>query len=348
MERKLAECEHMDSTLSESAHKNRTQTDSIQPDGTQTNSTQPEHELVVSRAGGNFDSVQAAVDSIPEHAPYRTVITVRQGTYTEKLRINKPNLHLRGEGEVVFRYDDYAAKPGEDGNPVGTYGSASTYITGDNVKVENITFVNSAGPSERVAQAVALYVDADRVAFYGCTFIGEQDTLYLGRPKEQENNRTARNYFAGCTIIGDIDFIFGSATAWFEDCTIISLDKGKEINGYITAAATPVDKRTGFVFRNCLLTGEAGPDSVYLGRPWRDYAKTVFIDCEMGGHIRREGWHDWDKASAWTTVRYGEAGSHGPGANDAGRTAWSRRMSEKELEAYTLEACFDGDTSWIF
>lgn len=304
--------------------------------------------LVISKTGvGDYSSVQAAVDSIPEEAGDVTVLHIEAGVYYEKLRINKPDLRIIGKGEVILVYDDYARKPGIEGTPMGTFGSCSTYITGDKFTVENIIFENTAGGSDEVGQAVALYVDADKVSFMNCTFLAAQDTLYLARPKEEKVNRSGRNYFEHCRITGDIDFIFGSATAYFHECEITSLNLGKEINGYITAAATPEDKQTGFVFHKCRLVSDAAEDTVYLGRPWRDYARTAFIDCWMGAHIRREGWNDWDKASVWHTVHYGEAGSEGPGAYADKRVGWSKQLQEHELGQYTLEAVFGGDASWI-
>ncbi|MNI38708.1 Pectinesterase A precursor [compost metagenome] len=271
---------------------------------------------------------------------------IEAGVYYEKLRIHKPDITLIGEGEVRLVYDDYAPKPGIEGTPMGTFASCSTYITGDNIRAENIIFENTAGDSSKVAQAVALYVDADRAMFKNCSFLAAQDTLYLARPKEEQCNRSGRNYFEHCRITGDIDFIFGSATAYFEQCEMISLDLGQEINGYVTAAATPVDKGAGFVFHRCRLVSEAAADSVYLGRPWRDYARTAFIDCWLGAHIRRTGWNDWDKSSVWHTVHYAEAGSTGPGAHPEEREGWSRQLKEKELEEFSLEAVFGGDVDW--
>ncbi|MBW4081349.1 pectinesterase family protein [Paenibacillus sp. S150] len=303
--------------------------------------------LTINHAGtGDFALLQAAIDSIPENGSGETVLVIEAGVYREKLCINKPNLRLCGKGEVRLVYDDYALKPGAGGSPMGTFASASTYITGDNIRAENIIFENRAGKSSEAGQAVALYVDADKVSFVDCSFLGAQDTLYLGRPKEETRNSSGRNYFERCRIAGDIDFIFGSATAYFEECAIISLNQGREINGYITAAATPADKETGFVFHRCRLLSDAAADSVYLGRPWRDYARTVFLDCWMGGHIRREGWHDWDKSSAGTTVFYGEYGSAGPGAHPEARAAWTRLLKQADTAGFTLEACFGADLSW--
>ncbi|WP_019640510.1 pectinesterase family protein [Paenibacillus fonticola] len=295
---------------------------------------------------GDFNTIQAAINSIPAQMPHETCITIQSGVYKEKLEINKPHLHLRGVGDVSIVYDDFAKKPGASGQPIGTFASSSTYITAGNIKIDNITFENPAGDGDVVGQAVALYVDADQVAFRNCRFIAAQDTLYLGRPKEQFTNQSGRNYFENCRIVGDIDFIFGSATAYFHQCEIVSLNRNKAINGYITAAATPIDKEYGFIFNQCKLLSDADEHTVYLGRPWRDYAKTVFIDCWMDRHVHPEGWHDWEKVCVNTTVYYGEYGSVGPGSNVSGRVPWAKQLEEEDLTKFTLSHCFGGDISW--
>lgn len=303
--------------------------------------------ICVSQKGdGDFRTIQEAINSIRELSAQETMITIESGVYKEKLTINKPDLYLLGHGEVTIVYDDFARKNNTLGKPMGTFASCSTYITSDNIKVENIIFENSAGSSDKAGQAVALYVDADKVCFKECSFLSAQDTLYLGKPKEERNNRSGRNYFENCRIVGDIDFIFGSATAFFEKCEIVSLNLGKVINGYITAAATPVDKEIGFIFHSCTLISAADENSVFLGRPWRDYAKTVFIDCWMDNHIKQEGWNDWEKTSVDTTVYYAESGSRGPGASLSKRVAWSKQLNEEDVKAFSLETCFRGELAW--
>jgi pectinesterase len=301
----------------------------------------------VSKSGsGDYTSVQAAINSIPVGRTEETHLIIEAGVYKEKLQIHKPHLRLYGKGEVRLVYDDYALKLGNDGTPMGTNASCSTHITGDDIRVEHIIFENTAGPGSIVGQAVALYLDADQAVFRNCTFLAAQDTLYLAKPKEEKLNTSGRNYFEHCRIAGDVDFIFGSATAYFEECEIISLDRNMEINGFISAAATPEDKKAGFIFHKCRLISDAAADSVYLGRPWRDYARTVFIDCWMGGHIRREGWNDWGKSSVNDTVQYAEYGSVGPGAAPGERISWSKQLEQKVKDNFSLEAVFGGDIAW--
>ncbi|MBR1994489.1 MAG: pectin esterase, partial [Alistipes sp.] len=135
-------------------------------------------------------------------------------------------------------------------------------------------------------------------------------------------------YFEQCYIEGTTDFIFGASSALFVDCEIRS-----KSDSYVTAASTPPGKPCGFTFVRCRLTADEGVTKCYLGRPWRDYAQTVFIDCELGSHILPEGWHNWDKPHAEQTTLYGECGSKGPGANPKKRVAWSKQLTRKEAEA---------------
>lgn len=166
------------------------------------------------------------------------------------------------------------------GEPMGTSGSASCYIYGDDFYAENITFSNTAGP---VGQAVAALIDSDRAIFYRCTFKGFQDTLY---PYGKE--RDIRQYYKECHIEGSVDFIFGWATAYFDNCTIHSKAKG-----YIAAPATRQETSYGFVFNHCKLTADEAVEKVYLGRPWREYGRAVYINCDMAAHIHPDGWRVW-------------------------------------------------------
>jgi pectinesterase len=285
-------------------------------------------DFVVSSTGdGDFKTVQEAFNAVPDFRKNITTIFVRNGVYREKLVLarSKSNVRLIGEDKekTVLVYDDFAAKKNRFGEEIGTSGSASFYVFADDFTAENITFENSAG---RVGQAVAVRIDGDRVAFYNCRFLGNQDTLYPFGEK-------SRQYYYNCYVEGTVDFIFGWSTAVFERCTIYC----KEGTGYITAASTLQDREYGFVFLNCTLTGNAAAETYYLGRPWRPFAKTVFIDCFMDKHIRKEGWHNWNKPDAEKTSYYGEALSRGPGARMEERVSWSHILTEVEISRYKLE-----------
>ena len=308
--------------------------------------------LVAKDGSGDFNTIVEALASIPEGSTERIIINIKNGSYKEKLYINRPNITLVGEDkfETILTYDDYANKLLPTGENMGTFNSFSTFIGGDNFSAENITFENSAGSGSIYGQALAIYVDSDKAKFKNCCFLGCQDTIftgplppkpksgsYFGGPRDKAPRKPVRQYYDGCFIKGDVDFIFGSATAVFKDCEIFSKNRDMEVNGYITAASTPEGERFGYVFIDCTLTSDAAPNSVYLGRPWRDYAKTTFINCNMGEHIITEGWHNWGRLEAENTVCYEEYNSFGPGGRLVERAAFARVLKEEEALGYKIE-----------
>jgi pectinesterase len=228
--------------------------------------------------------------------------------------------------KTILTYDDYASRKNRFGEEMGTTGSTSFYVFGDDFVAENITFENSAGP---VGQAVAVRVDGDRVMFTNCRFLGFQDTLY-------PHGEKSRQYYKNCYIEGTVDFIFGWSTVVFDSCTIFC----KKGGGYITAASTLETTPRGFVFINCKITGDAPEHSFYLGRPWRPFAKTVFLNCEMSSVIKPEGWHNWNKPEAEKTAFYGEYNSQGKGSNIDKRVAWSYALNDDEAKEYSVEKIF--------
>ncbi|UCS92876.1 pectin esterase [Echinicola marina] len=294
-------------------------------------------DIVVAKDGsGDFKTIQEAFNSIPDFRKNITRIHLKPGVYKEKLTLaaTKTNVHLIGDNveETVVTYDDFASKKNSFGEELGTTGSSSFFVFGDNFYAKNITFENSSGP---VGQAVAVRVDGDKVFFENCRFLGFQDTLYA-------HGEDSRQYYKNCYIEGTTDFIFGWSTAVFEDCEIYS----KEGGHYITAASTDKKSLHGFVFINCKLTGDAPAQSVYLGRPWREYAQTVFINCELGAHIKAEGWHNWDKPAAEENCFYAEYKSVGPGAAPDERVLWSWQLTPDIGEAYTVLNILSGDDKW--
>lgn len=283
---------------------------------------------VVARDGsGDSFTIGEAVAAIPDFCRDTTRVVVCAGDYREKVVIpaTKRNVVLSARGEAVVTWDDYAAKAGPTGAPLGTSGSATIYFGGDDWLVRGFTFRNTAG---RVGQAVAVQCLGDGIHFVGCRFLGDQDTLYLygsGNRDGQTVCDWTRLWFDGCYIEGTTDFIFGSAAALFRDCEIHA-----KADSYLTAASTCRGQTAGLVFQRCRLTAAQGVTRCYLGRPWRDYAQTIFIDCFMGAHIRSEGWHDWDKPAARKRSFYAEYGSQGPGAAPRKRVRWAHALSEKE------------------
>ena len=212
-----------------------------------------------------------------------------------------------------------------------------------------------------MGQALALYVDGDRILFENCRFLGGQDTLFTGPlppkeiepdgfigPKQHAPRVNGRHCYRNCYIEGDIDFIFGSATAYFENCECFSKDDGRPISSYVTAASTPEGQTYGYVMKNCRFTGNCPPASAYLGRPWRLFARTVFIECELDSHIRPEGWHNWNKPDAEKTSFYAEYGNYGPGAAAGQRVGWSHELRPRDLAVYTPENVLGPVSDWYF
>ena len=302
-----------------------------------------DYDFVVAKDGsGDFFTVQEAINAAPDYCKQdETKILVREGIYREKVTVpaNKQKLHLVGENpdNTIITWDDYALKKGPTGYEMGTSATSTVFLHADDFLAENLTFENSAGDSKDIAQACAITVNGDRVAFLNCRFVANQDTVYTFGPGQ-------RQYFRGCHIEGTTDFIFGFSTAWFEDCDILS-----KKNSYVTAASTPEGQKYGYVFRNCRLYHDDATSRVYLGRPWRPFAKTVFIHCELGDHILKEGWHNWNKKDAEKTSFYAEYGNSGPGAASAeDRVPWSHVLSEGDLKEYTPENVLGPVSDWYF
>jgi pectinesterase len=318
--------------------------------------------MIVAKDGsGDFNSIQEAINVVPENNSYRVIIYVKNGIYKEKLNINRPFISLIGETaeETIVTFDDYAYKAFPTGEKYGTFNSYSSIITADDFVAENITFENSSGDGRDVGQAVATYIDADRIIFRNCRFLACQDTIFtaplppkpmqgnsFGGPREGRERKVGRQYFEKCFIRGDIDFIFGSATSVFYKCEIYSNNRNEEVNGFITAASTPEGEAFGYVFIDCMLKSNAASESVYLGRPWRDFAKTVFINTFMDEHIKSEGWHNWDKKNAEKSAYYAEYNSHGPGGKMDKRVKWAKILTEEESKEYTIENVLKGNDNW--
>lgn len=288
------------------------------------------YDFVVAKDGsGQFITVQEAINAIPDMRKSETVIFIKNGVYKEKLVLAESKNMVTFIGEnvdsTIITYDDYAGKKNILGEPMGTSGSSGFFIYGKDFSASNITFQNSAGP---VGQAVAVFVAGDKVRFTNCRFLGFQDTLYT-------YGTESRQYYNHCYIEGTVDFIFGASTAVFDSC-IIYCKKA----GYVTAASTPVQKKYGYVFRNCTVTGSAEAGSYFLGRPWRPYAKTVFIGCSLGRQIKPAGWDNWGKTENEKTVYYAEYNNTGEGAATAQRVKWANQLSGTQAGEYTLSHIF--------
>jgi pectinesterase len=295
---------------------------------------------------GDFKIVQEAINAVEDGFQNTTKIFIKKGTYREKIIVpaTKGSITFEGESltETIIVNDDFASKKNAEGKEFGTTGSSTIFIFSNDFSAKNITFQNDAG---KVGQAVAVLITGDRAIFDNCRFLGFQDTLYLkGQQDDPSKTKEVRSYFKNCYIEGTTDFIFGAATAVFENCEIFA----KESATYLTAASTPEGKKFGFVFIDCKITGDTKSQSVYLGRPWRPFAKTVFINTEISDVIKPEGWHNWNKPDAEKTTFYGEFNSKGIGANTEKRIIWSHQLSKKEAKEYSIKKILSGNDNWDF
>lgn len=294
--------------------------------------------IFVARDGtAEFRNIDDAIEVCRAFMEYHKVIFVKKGTYKEKLILPSwlTNIEICGEDRdnTIITYDDHANVfiPGTD-RKMGTFRTYTVRVDGNGITFRNITIENNAA---RLGQAVALHTQGDRLAFVNCRILGNQDTVYTG-------GINTRLYFKDCHIEGTTDFIFGPSTAWFENCTILS-----RTDSYITAASTPQDVEYGYVFNRCKIVAAEGVSKVYLGRPWRPYAHTLFMNCQLGKHILPVGWHNWSNTQNEKTARYCEYDNHGEGAATKERAAWTRQLTKKEAAKVTLENVFRQNGGWI-
>jgi pectinesterase len=306
------------------------QTESVQK--TAVKAPKDEYHIVVAQDGsGDYTRIQDAINNAPSFPYKRVTITVKNGVYHEKVKIHEwnTNISLLGESKekTIISYDDYFGKINLGRN--STFHTYTLLVEGENFFAKNITIQNTSG---KVGQAIALSVNANQVMIVNCTILGNQDTLYV-------TGNGNKQYFKDCYIEGTVDFIFGQATVLFENCVMHSLT-----NAYVTAASTPQGVAYGFVFKNCKLTADEKVTEVYLGRPWRIHAKTVYVNCEMGKHIKPEGWNDWSKPEVPQTTFYAEYNSSGEGYRPEKRVSWSHQLKKKEAAQYTIENILGGNS----
>ena len=291
------------------------------------NSTAADTLFVSAKVNGNYRTVQDAVNQVPSFNKHRLVIFIRNGVYREKLLIDssKTNIKLIGESadSVIIVFNDHTGKVKLPNDTINTRNSYSVLICPFGFIAENISFSNDAGFT--AGQAVAAEVRSDHSVFLNCRFTGFQDVLFA-------NADQSLQYYKDCTIEGTTDFIFGSATCYFEHCTIYC-----KKNSHITAASTPENNKYGFVFHKCRIRGDSNLHQVSLGRPWRPFAKVTYIDCSMDAIIRPEGWSVWNKTDHHLTSYFAEYHSYGPGANDGSRLAWCHILQDSDVEHYSPE-----------
>lgn len=287
--------------------------------------------IVSKNAGEGFNSLQEALDSIPPGETQAVTIRIKPGIYEEKVTVGReaPPILLLGEDQhsTIISWNDNAHTLGADGEPLRTFRTGTLNVFAEGFTAENLTIRNTSGPG--TGQAVAAFVDAGQTVFRRVRLLGDQDTLYTG---------PGRQYYDDCYIEGDVDYIFGPATALFDRCQL----HNKRSRGYITAASTPEGAAFGYVFLDCRITGGEGVSECYLGRPWRPYAHVAFIRTVMDGSVTPEGWHNWGQPEREQTSRYEEYGSSGPGACPEGRVAWSRQLTAEEAAQYRILSVLDG------
>ncbi len=331
------------------------------------------YDLVVAKDGsGDYFTVQEAINAVPDFNNQEITILIQPGTYKEKLVIPATKTHVtliaRTEGQSIITYDDYANRISDvTGRKLGTSGSATVYIFATDFEARGIVFENTASKASweagkgGIGQAVAALVSGDRIIFRRCMFLGHQDTLYAyGRksdPKTEEAKKEAlvskmpkdqmsRQYYEDCYIAGTVDYIFGWATAYFNRCEMHCIG-----DGYVTASATPKGYDYGYIFSDCRITTEPGVKS-YLGRPWRHWAHTLFLNCQME-NIHPQGWKEWKNKETGKdgseTARYAEYNSqdlNGKKLDTSKRVKWGKQLTAKEAAQYTIENVLKGVDNW--
>lgn len=289
------------------------------------NPQQYKYVFTVAKDGsGDYKYIQDAIDAMRVYPLAPITLYIKNGVYNEKIELPANNTDVTFIGEsvekTIITFNDYSGRGRHT-----TFTSYTAKISGNRFRAENITFANTAGP---VGQALALYVDADKAVFKNCRFLGNQDTIFA-------SGETSRQLFIDCYIEGTTDFIFGPATTVFQNCTIRA-----KTNSFITAASTTEGKKFGFVFIGCKVIPDSSVTKLFLGRPWRAHAKTVFIECEMPKAIAPERWNNWNNPEIEKTVYYAEYKSTGDGADASQRAAWSKVLTDKEAKEYDLDNIF--------
>ena len=280
----------------------------------------------------DFPTVQMALDHAPEPGPGgRLYFHIAPGTYHERVYVSalRPRVTFLGEGsdpsQVIITGSQNAKSAG------GTFFTETVQVIGEAFEADNVTFENTAGPT---GQALAISVESDRAIFKHCRFVGDQDTLFANY---------GRQYYTDSYISGGVDFIFGNATAYFDQSEVHQIRPG-----YLTAQSrTSATQTTGFVFRAARITADdLGGKSFFLGRPWRAFSRVIFLDSEMPASLSPEGWSAWGRGLEPKDAFYAERGSKGPGAAAHGRVAWSHQLSPTEAMKFTPKAFLAGKDHW--
>ena len=265
------------------------------------------------------------------------IIEIDKGIFNEKILIDNPNITIRGKGidKTIITYNDYSKKIHKDNRDYNTFRTATMNIIANGCKITDLTIENSTTDLSK-GQSVALSVYGNKTVIENCKIKSLHDTLFLG-PLPDDLKERYTNFlsikelfiegsiysrFTNCIIEGSIDFIFGTGSSLFENCSIIS--KGK---GYVVAPAHSMFQKTGFVFKNCHFINETNEEnSVYLLRFWRPYGITHFIDCEYDNHIIEEGIIGWNNKNPQVFSRVYEYPS------SSNRADWMNTLSNYEYQ----------------
>ncbi|CAI9087807.1 OLC1v1021982C1 [Oldenlandia corymbosa var. corymbosa] len=301
-------------------------------------------DLVVAKDGsGNYTTVQAAVDAAPKNSQTRYVIYVKQGTYSEQVNIakNQKNLMLVGDGmnSTIITGSLNVV----DGST--TFRSATVAAVGDGFIAQDLCFQNTAGPEKH--QAVALRVGADKSVINRCKIDAFQDTLYA---------HSLRQFYRDCYVTGTVDFIFGDAAVVLQNCQLVArLPMSNQQNMVTAQGRTDPNSNTGTSIQNCNITASSdlepviGSIKTFLGRPWKEYSRTVVMESSIGDVIDPAGWAPWNGDLGLSTLYYGEYMNTGPGAGTSQRVNWTGYhiiTSPEEASQFTVAQFIQGN-QWL-
>ncbi|KAJ7532259.1 hypothetical protein O6H91_14G080100 [Diphasiastrum complanatum] len=290
---------------------------------------------------GEYNNVQDAIDAVPLCNTQRTVIHIAPGVYQQPIYVPKTKnlITLRGQRAectiLVWTNTATCIEHHQASRVIGTgtFGCGTVIVEGEDFIAEQITFENASLKGS--GQAVAIRITADRCAFYGCRFLGWQDTAYL---------HYGRHYFRDCYLEGSCDFIFGNATVFLEYCHIHC-----KSNGFITAQQRrSATESTGFVFLRCTITGiESSSPYMYLGRPWAPYARVIFAYTWMDKCIKPAGWNNWNNPENEKSAEFFEYRCSGPGSRLSERVNWAYQLGDAEAEPFLSTHFIDTQQSWL-
>ncbi|XP_031287979.1 pectinesterase-like [Pistacia vera] len=302
------------------------------------------YDLIVAKDGtGNYTTIGDAVAAAPNSSTTRFVIYIKAGAYFENVEVERKKTMLMFIGDGIGKTVVKASRNVVDGWT--TFRSATVAVVGNGFIAKGITFENSAGPSKH--QAVALRSGSDLSAFYKCSFIGYQDTLYV---------HSLRQFYRDCDIYGTIDFIFGNAAVVFQNCNLYARKPNENQKNIFTAQGREdPNQNTGISILNCKVAAAADliPNQTnfktYLGRPWKEYSRTVYLQSYIGDLVDPAGWLEWNSTFALSTLYYGEYKNRGPGSNTSARVTWPgyRIINSSNVAGqFTVEGFLQG-SQWL-